>query len=84
VKFVYSLWVTTSLAPVPLYLSATYMSVQNTFMFLLALIVGYINLCIIALLLNVLLAPSTYMLKHCREYFTKNKVRGARPSTLFL
>jgi len=24
-----------------------------------------------------------YMLKHCREYFTKNKVRGARPSTLF-
>ena len=24
-----------------------------------------------------------YKLKHCREYFTKNKVRGARPSTLF-
>ena len=21
-----------------------------------------------------------YLLKHCREYFTKNKVRGARPS----
>ena len=24
-----------------------------------------------------------YKLKHCREYFTKNKVRGAWPSTLF-
>jgi len=24
-----------------------------------------------------------YKLKHCREYFTKNKVQGVRPSTSF-
>jgi len=28
-------------------------------------------------------ANNKYMLKHCREYFTKNEERGQAPSTLF-